>query len=66
MGRVPERLSEKIRIVDSSEDKPKFCACLYSMGKGGVKSLDCGPKFGQTRKETLVNYWLTWRRILGG
>jgi hypothetical protein len=24
------------------------------MGKGGVKGLDCGPKYGQTRKEALT------------
>jgi hypothetical protein len=54
MGRVPERLPDKIRIVEPNEEKPKFCASLYSMGKGGVKGLDCGPKYGQTRKEALM------------
>ncbi|KAF1918457.1 hypothetical protein BDU57DRAFT_572656 [Ampelomyces quisqualis] len=39
---------------DSTEDPPKFCAALYTMGKGGVKSLDCGPKMGTTRKEALM------------
>jgi hypothetical protein len=50
IGRVPD----SHRVAEFSGDRPRFCASLYSMGKGGVKGLDCGPKMGLTRKEALM------------
>lgn len=48
LGRLPP---PKERDADAKA--PKFCASLYSMGKNGVKTLDYGPKAGQTRKDAL-------------
>ncbi|KAF2126908.1 hypothetical protein P153DRAFT_398993 [Dothidotthia symphoricarpi CBS 119687] len=35
------------------DSESKFCASLYSMGKGGVKCLDIGPEMGESRCKVL-------------
>lgn len=39
---------------DNTDEPPKFCAVLYTMGKGGIEDLKYGPKTGSTRKEALM------------
>jgi hypothetical protein len=42
------------RHCKPTNDDQKFVAALYSMGKGGVKSLDLGPEIAPTRKQVLI------------
>jgi hypothetical protein len=51
--RQPTCVTGRVPPEDATDSGPKFFASLYSVGKGGVKGLDCGPKQGQTRKEAL-------------
>jgi len=53
LGRHPppkDPNSSKQKIIDPSL---AFCASLYSIGQGGVRSLEVGPEVGRSRKEAL-------------
>ncbi|EAT82116.1 hypothetical protein HBI56_080840 [Parastagonospora nodorum] len=51
--RPPTCVIGRIPPEEVTDGGPKYCVSLYSMGNGGVKGLDSGPKHGLTRKEAL-------------
>jgi hypothetical protein len=50
----PPKHSSPSSSALSVDPDAAFCASLYSMGKGGVRTIDLGPEVGGSRKEVLV------------